>query len=131
MKTRKIFSFLLFITLIFVLASCKWAGGDSFKESPGYCNNQGRLVKKLYSSFDKKFGYETMVNLDPSDSTSLLKKVFIPAKTWARIPTPNDTTVVYIEYIENIEYGYNGFLSFWDNQFNLCTGFTVEQIESK
>jgi hypothetical protein len=130
MKTRKFLSFLVFIVLILITLSscCKWAGSNGVNEE--CClNYSGRLLKKSYSDFDRKFGYETVINIDNGDSTMNIVKVFIPQRTWVKLPEPNDTIIVNIQYIKNIEYGStkDRWGSFWDFQFNLCTGFTVEK----
>jgi hypothetical protein len=123
--------FLCFIGMVFFLSSCcSWAGDDKKDNASTACNYTGRLVTKTPTDFDVKFGYEVLVYSYSNDSNTIIdKKVFISKNTWERLPVPNDTTIVNIEYVENIEYGENTHdipSVLWDFQFNMCTGYTVE-----
>jgi len=117
----------LFLFAVFSLTACKYAGDNLKKDVSLKDNNEGHLITKVPSDFDNKFGYEVAVSIVSGDSVSETQKVFISQKTWQRLPEPNDTTTVIIEYVQNIEYG-NGnyaFFSFWDFQFNVCTGYRI------
>ncbi len=132
MKTQ--ISLLSLIFIVFTsLSSCTWAGQSGKKETTSTLNNKtGILISKNPSDFDKKFGYEIMVWKTAEDSLRQNISVFVPKKTWERLPVPNDSTEVTIEYIEDVEYGNNrDNPSFWDFQFNLCTGFTVNYPPKK
>ena len=123
--------FLCIFGIVFLLSSCvSWSGSDSKKDASTVFNTRGRLVTKTPTDFDKKFGYEVLVyHSSPNDSTRIVdEKVFVSKNTWERLPVPNDTTIVYLEYVEKIEYGYNtnGPSLLWDIRFNMCIGYTVE-----
>ena len=115
----------LTIITMFSLTSCKWVGGNSKGKASSMDNYVGRLVTKVPLDFDDKFGYEVIVLELKEDSTFKTCKVLVPRKTWGKLPEPNDSTVVMIEYISDIEYGENGAVSLYDFQSNICTGYTI------
>ena len=134
MKINKILS--LFFIIILFLSSCTFAGSGKEKTVSSIKNKCGLLLKKIPSDFDEKFGYKALVYEIKGDSSKLIEtnKVFISKETWERLPEPNDSISINIEYIENIEYGkgvYLGFLSLWDYQLNICTGFTIDKLKEK
>ena len=100
--------------------------------------DQGHLFPDAYSGEDNcskdkqddwKFGFEVMVWLYADDTAKIVyKKVYVSKNTWERLPSPSDTVIVNIEYVENIEYGKTdyGRSIIWDVRFNMCTGYTVE-----
>lgn len=128
MKNLIIFFFCI---VTFTLSSCTWAGKVTSKNpnnASTYKTATGILVSKKITNFDRKFGYEVMVYNTDKNNAQLREytKVFIAKNTWERIPDPNDSTKITIEYVKDIEYGANDGLSLWDQQFNFCTGYTVE-----
>jgi len=138
MKNKLFFLFCIFvISISFTLTSCHtWAGEGSKKNASTLKNGHGVLLTKTPTNFDDKFGYEVLIYQISPDSTEMTSiKVFVPKNTWDRLPEPDDDTDVNIEYIENIEYGDSespsSLLSFWDFQFNLCVGYTIDTLSIK
>lgn len=129
MKKPIIYS--IFALFIFLTSCCSWAGDDYKKDASILYNYSGLLTTKIPSDFDDKFGYEVLVYVYSNDSSTITgHEVYVSKNTWERLPEPNDTTIVKIEYVENIEYGKNWFSSvLWDSQFNLCVGFTVDKTK--
>ena len=120
--------FFLFTVMIFSISSCTWAGRGDFKfvDASTMHNKTGNLVSKKITDYDAKYGYEVSVWNRTKDSLFEYTKVFVPKSTYERLPEPNDTIQVVLEYIEGIEYGTrDGSPSLWDARFNLCTGDAV------
>jgi hypothetical protein len=122
---KKLINFSICLVIIaLLLTSCKRidsVGGDARKEASSSFNVVGHLITKAPSDFDKRFGYEvSVIDILKQDSINNISKVFVPKIVWERLPEPNDTTIVNIEYIQNIEYG-----EIKRSQFNLCVGYNV------
>lgn len=116
---------------ISTFSSCKNAGGDKLEKASIYYNTSGILVSKTPSDYDRKYGYEVLVYEEVDSFLLEDSKVFIPLSTWEKIPVPNDSTRVIIEYISDIAYGAVGGpdLQIFETNLNLATGFTIENIQ--
>lgn len=133
MKNRLFFFFcILVIGISFSLTSCHGAGNGSKGDASTIKNDSGFLLTKDPTDFDTKFGYEVLVYKTSGDSTKIIPiKVFIPKSTWDKLPEPNEYVDVKIQYIESIEYGGSDDPSLWDEQFNLCVGYTIDTLSIK
>ena len=116
----------VFTSIMMLLFSCIKIGGHKNEEVSTQYNKTGELILKTPTDFEKKFGYQTQIILKKEKPQKFVE-VFISKDTWNELAIPNDTTVVYIFYIENITYGKKNSsgAGVIYQQFNICTGYKV------
>jgi hypothetical protein len=120
---------LFLLAIVTLFTACSWAGGGGSNNVSTIYNESSYLLSKKVTDFDPKFGYEvTVYEKDTVDSLKIIEnKVFVPKKIFEKIPEPNDSINVIINYIKDVEYGRtrNDHPAFWDFRFNLCIGYEI------
>ncbi|MFO0743654.1 MAG: hypothetical protein U0469_01205 [Candidatus Paceibacterota bacterium] len=125
---KKIFYVFLLIT---GLASCKSVGGGKSTNVSSDIDS-GFLISKKPFDFDTKFGYGLFVikTIDSLTNKSEYEEVWISRQTYDVLPAPDDSTKILIYYVRDIEtgrYDNKDQTSFWDCQFNFCSGYRVNR----
>lgn len=89
----------------FTLSSCNSKGGNDLEKASSVLLGQGILVSKDPIDFDSWYGVKLKVFTLSRSKTRIYDDVWVSKRTWERLPSPEDTVDVVIEYLTNIDAG--------------------------
>jgi len=118
---KKVYLLSLFIVTICTLISCNFDnGGNSSQDASTTNNYSGILLSKTPLDFDVALGCEVLVYKILRDSTPTKTFVWVSKNTFEKIPRPNDSCIVWIEYIKDLQPSMR-------KRTNVCVGYYTEK----